>query len=164
MSQFLITTINGATARFFTLNSASFPEAEADATLKLIEHEGIISPEGELPGEELWSNTKSGRNRGVKGQAHSYDDHRQNHKTEFERRFAQSITTRLLDLAQSYQAQQLILIAEPHTLGMMREVCIPMLPKQLKVNEVARDLCHLKPQELHEYLADKGQLPARRKV
>ena len=161
MSQYLIKVMNGATARFFTLESATLSGVESD--LKLVEHEGIISPERGLPGEAVWANTKSGRNRGVSGQAHSYDDHRQNHRIEFERRFAQSIATQLRNLAQTHQAQQLILIAEPQILGLMREVCIPLLPKQLKVNELTRDLCHLKPQELHEYLAEKGQLPARRK-
>lgn len=161
MSQYLVTAMNGATARFFTLESSLSPEYDSD--LKLVEHEGIISPERGLSGEALWSNTKSGRNRGASGQAHSYDDHRQSHRVEFERRFAQSIATQLLNLAQTHQAQQLILIAEPQILGLIREVCIPLLPRQLKVNELARDLCHLKPQELHKYLAEKGELPSRRK-
>jgi protein required for attachment to host cells len=161
MSQYLVTAMNGATARFFTLESTLSPEYDAD--LKLVEHEGIVSPERSLHDEELWADTKTGRNRGASGQAHSYDDHRQNHRVEMERRFAQSITTQLINLAQIHQVQQLVLVAEPRILGLMRDVCIPLLPKQLKVNELTRDLCHLKPQELHTYLAEKKQLPARRK-
>jgi protein required for attachment to host cells len=161
MSRVLVTTINGATARFFTLESAALPEAESD--LKLVEHEGIINPERGLSGGALWTDAKSGRNRGAGGQSHSYDDHRQNHRLEFGRRFAQSIATQLLHLIQAHHIQHLILVAEPQILGLMREAYASLLPKQLKVNELARDLCHFKSQELHEYLTGKGQLPARRK-
>lgn len=161
MSQFLVAAMNGTTARFFTLESAVSTDPESD--LKLVECESLTNSETGLSGEELWTTTKPGRNRGVNGQAHGYDDHRQNHRAEFERRFAQSITTQLLNLAQTHHAQKLILIAEPQTLGVMRDVCTPVLSKQLKVQELARDLCHFKPQELHEYLAEKGQLPARRR-
>lgn len=157
MSQYLVTAINGATARFFTLEPA-----ESESELKLVEHEGMVSPEKGLQGEELWASTKSGRNRGKGGQAHSYDDHRQNHRLEFERRFAQAIATKLLSLVQQHEIQKLVLIAEPQILGLMRDAFIPVLPKQLKVSELVRDLCHLKPHELHEYLAEKRQLPARK--
>jgi protein required for attachment to host cells len=157
MSQYLVTAIDGETARFFTLESAD-PESER----MLVEHEGLVSPERGLQGDELWANTKSGRNRGMGGQAHSYDDHRQNHRLEFERRFAQAIATKLLSLVQKHEVQKLILIAEPQILGLMRDIFLPQLPKQLKVSELVRNLCHLKPHELHEYLAEKRQLPARK--
>ena len=163
MSKFLVTTINGAVARFFTLESAALPVQGLDNPM-LVEHESMTSAEGELPGKALWSNIQSGRNRGASGKAHRYDDHRQSHKIEFERRFAKSIAANLLNLTKVEQVRQLIIIAAPQILGMMREVFTPSLPKQLKMNELARDLCHLKPHELHDYLAKTGQLPARNRL
>ncbi len=160
MSQFLVATINGAVARYFTLESATLPKYDSD-DFRLIEHESMVSSEAELPGKALWANVKPGGNRSVGGRAHRYDDHRQSHKIEFERRFAKSIATKLVDLAQAKQVRQLIIIAAPQILGMMREVFTPLCPSRLKMHELARDLCHLKPHELHDYLADKGQLPAR---
>ncbi|MBE9070691.1 host attachment protein [Leptolyngbya cf. ectocarpi LEGE 11479] len=160
MSKFLVATINGAVARFFTLEPAPLPVPDPEH-LTLVEHKGITSSEGELPGKALWSNIQSGRNRGASGQSHRYDDHRQSHKIEFERRFAKSIAKTLLDLAEAQHVQQLIIIAAPQILGLMREVCMPLLPKPLKMNELARDLCHLKPHELHDYLAKIRQLPVR---
>lgn len=162
MSQLLVTAINGGTARFFTLESVIL--SGPDPSPRLVEHEGLTSSEGGLPGEALWSNVKPGRNRGVGGQAHGYDDHRQNHEAEFEKRFAQSTARNLLNLIQTHQVRKLILVAEPKILGLMRSVFIPLLPQQVTVYELARDLCHLKPQELHEYLAGKGQLPARKQA
>lgn len=160
MSGYLVTAINGTTARFFTLESVESAEYETGPT-KLVEHEGILSSAKELSGEALWASTKTGRNRGASGQNHTYDDHRQNHMVEFERRFAQAVTTQLLNLVQTHQTRQLVLIAEPQILGVMREFLTPKVPKNVQVNELARDLCHLKPHELHGYLADKGKLPAR---
>ena len=163
MSKFLVATINGAMARFFTLESATSPEYEP-ADVRLVEHESMTSSEGELPGKALWANIQSGRNRGANGKAHRYDDHRQSHKIEFERRFAKSIANQLTQLAEAHHVRQLIVIASPQILGLMREVFTPLLPKQLKMNELARDLCHFKPHELHDYLAKTGQLPVRNRL
>ncbi len=163
MSKFLVATINGAVARFFTLESAPLSEYD-EGNQTLVEHESITSAEGELPGKALWSNVQSGRNRGAGGKAHRYDDHRQNHKIEFERRFAKSIAAHLVDLAQTHHVRQLTIAAAPQILGLIREVFTPLSPKKLTLNELARDLCHLKPHELHDYLAKKGQLPARSRL
>jgi protein required for attachment to host cells len=162
MSQFLVAVVNGTKARFLTLEPAEFPEYESGPNL--VEHEGLFNFTNELQGQELWANSKTGRNRGSSGQAHTYDDHRDSHVVEFERRFAHGIATKLFELAQVHQVSQLVLAAEPQILGLMREVLLPTLPKQFKLNELAKDLCQLKPNELHDYLADKGFLPPHQKA
>ncbi len=105
MNQYIVAVVDSAKARLLTLQSATSSESGPH----LIEHEGLVSPAGELKGQELWSSSKTGRNRGSSGQAHSYDDHRENHIVEFERHFGHSITTRIIDLIQTHQAQQLFL-------------------------------------------------------
>jgi protein required for attachment to host cells len=162
MSKFLVAVIDGTKARFFTLEPSDIPEYESSP--KLIEHDGLFNSTKELHAQELWASTKTGRNRGASGQSHSYDDRRQNHLVEFERRFIQAIATKISHLSQSYQVQQLLLIAEPQILGLMREAVIPGLSKQIQVSEIAKDLCHLSPNELHEYLAKRELLPARQKI
>jgi protein required for attachment to host cells len=156
MNKYIVAVVDSAKARFLTLQSAESSEFGPH----LIEHEGLFSPAGELKGQELWSSSKTGRNRGSFGQAHSYDDHRENHIIEFERHFTHSITTRIIDLIQTHQAQQLLLISETKILGLMRESLIPLLPKDIKVSELAKNLCQLKPHELYEYLVNKELLPA----
>jgi protein required for attachment to host cells len=157
MSQYLVAVIDGTRARFMTLEPAELPEYESGPNL--VEHEGLANSTKELQGRELWASAKTGRNRGTSGQAHSYDDHRENHVVEFERRFAQEIASQIGALIQTHQVQHLVLIAEPQILGLMREAIAPTLPKHLKTSELAKDLCHLKPHELHEYLANKDLLP-----
>jgi protein required for attachment to host cells len=160
MNQSVVAVIDGTKARFFTLEQAKFPQYESGPNL--IEQEGLSNAANEMHGKDLWSNTKTGRNRGSGGQAHNYDDHRQNHIDEFERSFAKEIVTKLIELTQTHHIQQVILVAERQILGMVRDALTPQEPKHLKIQELAKDLCKLKPLELHEYLADKELLPARK--
>jgi protein required for attachment to host cells len=162
MNQSVVAVIDGAKARLFTLEQPEAPEYQSGPNL--IERDSLANTANELHGKDLWADTKSGRNRSAGGQAHGYDDHRQNHLDEFERSFAKEIVNKIVHLAQSYQAQQLLLVAEPKTLGTIREAIAPHLPKQLKIQELAKDLCKLKPLEIHQYLADRQLLPARKIV
>ncbi|MDJ0688439.1 MAG: host attachment protein [Xenococcaceae cyanobacterium MO_188.B32] len=162
MGKFAVAVINGTQARFFILDSAASSEYESGPNL--IEHKGLSDSTQELHGQELWANTKTGRNRGSNGQAHSYDDHRQNHKLEFEKRFANKISSAMIDLIQANQAKQLILVAEPQILGIMRESMNDSLFKNLNIQEVAKDICHFNVNQIHDYLAKKELLPACKKV
>ena len=162
MGKFAIAVINGSQARFFILDSTASSEYESGPNL--IEHDSLANSTRELHGQELWANTKTGRNRGANGQAHSYDDHRQKHEIEFEKRFANKINNAMLNLIQTHQARHLILVAEPQILGMMREAMTDSLFKTLNIHEVAKDICHLKLHQIHDYLAKKNLLPACQKV
>ncbi len=158
MRHYLVAVINGTTARFLTLEPVEMEGYESGPNL--IEHKSLHSVEKEQQGQDLWANVKTGRNRGSAGQAHSYDDHRQAHMIEFEKRFAQSIANRILELIQTHQVRQLILIAEPQILGLMREALNSNLPKNVSLSELAKDLCHHRPREVHDYLANCNLLPA----
>lgn len=160
MNQSVVAVIDGTKARFFTLEAAEFPEYQSSPNL--VEQECLTSPAKELQGKELWASTKTGRNRGSTGQAHGYDDHRENHINEFERSFAKEIAHKTAELAQSLQAQTVLLVAEPQILGLVREVLSSQISKHLKITELAKDLCKLKPLELHEYLAHRDLLPPRK--
>ncbi|MDJ0737242.1 MAG: host attachment protein [Nostocaceae cyanobacterium] len=162
MSEYIVAVINGATARFLTLEPVEFPEMGGGPNL--IEREDLHTSAKELQGQDLWANVKTGRNRGTGSKAHSYDDHRENHIVEFERRFAQEIANKIVDLTQVYQTQKLLLIAEPQILGLMREALASVLPKNIKTSELAKDLCQLKPNEIHDYLAKKDLVPAYKRL
>jgi protein required for attachment to host cells len=162
MNQSIVTVIDGMRARFFTLEPATSPEFESGPNL--IEQDCLTNTAKELQGKDLWANTKTGRNRGSGSQGHGYDDHRQNHINEFERSFAKEIVSKILELTHANGVGQVILVAEPQILGFVREVLTPQLPKNLKLKELAKDLCKLKPLEIHEYLVDKDLLPPRKLV
>ena len=55
-------------------------------------------------------------------------------------------------------------MAEPQILGLMREAMSDNLFKNLNIKEVAKDICHFKVTQIHDYLAKKELLPACNKV
>lgn len=162
MNQYVVAVIDGTRARFFTLEPAESPEYQSGPNL--IERDCLTNTTKETQGKDLWANTKTGCNRGSGSQAHGYEDHRENHLNEFERSFAKEIVSKIINLSDDYHAQQVLLVAEPKVLGLVREVITPQLPKTLKLQELAKDLCKLKVLELHEYLAHKELLPRRKVV
>ncbi|MGB3310662.1 MAG: host attachment protein [Nodosilinea sp.] len=89
MTRFLVAVVDGAQARFLTLEPVASPDLESGPDL--INRCELQNPAIEMLGQDLWANTKTGRNRGSDSRGHSYDDHRGNHLVEFERRFAQAI-------------------------------------------------------------------------
>lgn len=161
-TRFIAAVIDSTKARFFTLELEQLPNYDFGPNLK--EYDALNNPVKEFTAQQLWANIKTGRNRGAGNQAHSYNDHRQNHIIEFERRFAQNISNQIVSLIRVYKAKHLILVAEPQILGLMRESLRPMLPQNLELRELAKDLGKLKKKEIHEYLANKNLLPARKKL
>ncbi|MDJ0620957.1 MAG: host attachment protein [Calothrix sp. MO_192.B10] len=162
MNQILVTVMDRTRARFLTLESAQFPEYESGPNL--IEQKSILNPIQELQGKELWANVKTGRNQGLGSKAHAYDDRRESHVVEFERRFAQMIAHEILNLTQSWHIQQVLLVAEPQILGVVRQEVIPVLPKNLQIQDLAKDLCNHRPLEIHEHLANHNLLPTRQRI
>ena len=162
MNQSLIAVIDGTRARLFTLEPAEIPEYQSGPNL--LERECLTNMAKELQGKELWANTKSGRNRGSARQGHGYDDHRQKHLDEFERSFAKEIIAKIVGLIQTHRCQTLLLVAEPQILGCLRNGLTPLVPKTLTIQSLAKDLCKLKSQELHEYLALKDLIPPRKVI
>ena len=162
MAKFAVAVINGTQARFFTLDSKVSSEYESGPNL--IEHENLANFLNEVHGQDLWANTKTGRNRGSSSQAHGYDDHRQNHEIEFEKKFATKISNTMLNIIKAHEARHLIMVAEPQILGLMREVMTDKLFSNLNITEVAKDICQFNINQIHDYLAKKEILPACKKV
>ncbi|WP_017297815.1 host attachment protein [Nodosilinea nodulosa] len=158
MTRFLVAVVDGAKARFLTLEPVATPDLESGPDL--IKRCELANPAIEMSGQDLWANTKTGRNRGNGSRGHSYDDHRGNHLVEFERRFAQAIGAQIEALIAAHDLNTLVLAAEPQILGILRE-CLAGANSRFQVQELAKDLCRMKPRQLQEYLAQKGLLPNR---
>lgn len=149
----------GSRARFFTLEDVEVPEMQSGPNL--CEVNDLISTEMDAAGNELWSDTKSGRNRGGNG-AHGYDDHRSQHESEFERRFARDIARETARLLRDNSTRQVVLVAQKRTLGYLRNELETLLRSGVEIKELAKDLSKLSPLELHEHLARERLLPQRR--
>lgn len=160
MVQYCVVVTNGARARFFTLEPPEYPELESGPNL--VEHNQLDNPFREMHGEELWSETKTGRNRAaIGGPAHGYDDHRNQHRDEYERRFASSVADECYRLSQSHKASDVVIVSQKRMLGFLRSAMESRM-NGVRTVEIAKDLSKLSPLQLHEHLARERALPPRR--
>ncbi|MBZ0073183.1 MAG: host attachment protein [Thiohalobacteraceae bacterium] len=161
MNHNCVVVAGGSRARFFTLRDSEFPEMESGPNLHEIAD--LVSPEKDLPGSDLWTNLKSGRNRGGGGSpAHGYDDHRSQHQNELERRFARDIAHEVARLMATNATRELVLVAQTRVLGFLRHELHSLLKAGVEIRELAKDLSKLSPLELHEHLARERLIPERR--
>ena len=148
---------DAARCRFFTLTSADTPNIES--TVVLQEVEDLVNPEANASGQQVYSNTKSGRNRApAGGPAHGYDDHREGHQQELRRRFARTIDQRAARLMAQEQGG-LVVIAEPRLLGLLRQEFSQDLRERI-VLELAEDASKQGVVELLGLLEASGMLSA----
>jgi protein required for attachment to host cells len=156
----IVVAVNGAQARFFSLEDAENPAYESSP--RLVEQECLVNLPQQEAGKDLWSDNKSGRNRSsAGGSAHGYDDHRDQHRAEYERRFLQQVVSATTQLAQKRKATHVVLAADNRVLGQLRDALHGNNGFDLK--PVAKDYSKLTALELHEQLASAGLLPSRRK-
>lgn len=160
MMNTIVVVANGSRARFFSLREADTPEYESSP--RMVEHESLLNPEQEAAGKDLWSDSRSGSNRSSGGGGvHRYDDHRNQHRAEYERRFVQSVVGETHSLARNEGAVRVVVTADNRMLGMLRDELHRNNGFELK--EVAKDYSKYSVHDLHEQLAAMDLIPARRK-
>jgi protein required for attachment to host cells len=117
---------DGARCRFICAIPAETDEFEPTTALE--ECADLANPEALLSGQNIYSNTKSGRNRSHPGgPAHGYDDHRDRHHAEMLRRFAREIAAHAERLVKDRGLVGLVLVADARLLGFLREEFPPQL-------------------------------------
>ncbi|RLA38194.1 MAG: host attachment protein [Gammaproteobacteria bacterium] len=149
----------GGNARLFTLEPAELPELESGPNLVACGE--VTSEEVGVHGAALWSDLKTGRNRSPGGSAHGYDDHRDRHAEEYDRRFAQEVAEQTRRLVDSRQLGRVVLVAHGHCLAHLRQAFHGRFRNGTSVAELSKDLGKLKPLEIHAHLARERLLPER---
>jgi len=147
-----------ARARLFV----SVPKAERAGVeshgQELVEVEALTDPEGELTGTQLFSSTRSGSNRSPHGATFEYDDHRQGHRNEEERRFAKRIAEAVRARIETERPAKLVMAVEPQLLGSLRQALNGHLRQSLEVVELAKDFSWHTPQHVQAALERCGAL------
>jgi protein required for attachment to host cells len=146
-----------ARARLF-VTAAPAERFVGAALVELQELEDLIDPEGELTGNELFSSSRSGTNRSPHGANFEYDDHRERHREEVERRFAKRIALATKQLLARESASRLVLAVEPHMLGILRQELGDTLPGVASRLELAENLSWHTPRHILETLEHRGVL------
>jgi protein required for attachment to host cells len=151
-----IAVVDASRARLFTFERSSEVEGLKEG---FHEQRDLIDPARRLRGSELFSESRPGTSRSGNLQ-YAFDDHRDAHIEHLDAEFARTVVGELADLLQSSHAQRLILCASPNMLGEIRQARTA-LPRDIEIDEVARNLVKLTPAQLRDQLASYGLLPAR---
>lgn len=147
-----------ARARLFVTAPSPERSGAPGGGQQLVELEALTDPEGELTGEQLFSSTRSGSNRSPHGAAFEYDDHRQGHRDEEERRFAKRIADAVRARLGTERPDKLILAIEPQLLGMLRQALKGQLQQPLEVVELAKDFSWHSPEHVQQALERCGAM------
>lgn len=131
------------------------------APTALEEVEALTEPEGEVRGTDLFSNSRSGTNRSPHGAAFEYDDHRQGHRDETERRFSKRVAVAIRNLIAREQPTRLVLAVEPRMLGTLRPFLSQAdVPEAVERVEIPLDLSLHSSTQIVDVLQRHGALAA----
>ncbi|MEM9979121.1 MAG: host attachment protein [Cyanobacteria bacterium P01_D01_bin.2] len=150
MHSYLVAVVDGTRARFFTLD-ARVPE-ETESGPRLAEHSSLNNAEKPIA-------TKGAANNLIGRKHHGNRHEKTTQLAEPNRRFANKVLQHISHITQGFAGQHLILVAEPHILGNLRESVSSHVPSTMTVSELAKDLCRLNAHDLHKYLTGKQMLP-----
>ncbi len=154
MSDYCVVVADGVRARLFSLDEAAIGAGGPN----LVEIADLINPD--LAAEALRGDEKSGHNvASASSGSHGFEDHRDSHRRESERRFAKQVAAEAATAVKHERAGCLVVVAESRMLSQLRDAL--NLPVTVLVSEVAKDLTELAPQELHARLAAVDALPGR---
>lgn len=159
MKPTLLLVADGARCRLIAVRSS---ESESfEPIVELTECDALANPEALLPGQSIYSEAKSGRNRSHPGgPAHGYDDHRDRHHEETLRRFARDIVTHAESAMKENDLAQLVLMANARLLGFLREQLPPRLQERVGAT-FEEDATKKNVDELRRLLEQRGLVMAR---
>lgn len=163
MKQIAILSVDHTKARFYIVKDAERPIEQWSPVIYPID-EFINVHWLEQEKESLSGGNRMSYHIGLAGNSntvHGYDDHLDSHQQEIDKRFSREINNRLRLLMQESDPVKLIIAADSKILGRLREQMGDEYKSKVEVEEVALNLCHLKPVEIHERLAHLSLIPKR---
>ncbi|MFN0251784.1 MAG: host attachment protein [Kofleriaceae bacterium] len=150
-----IVVVDASCARLFTYERSAEAEGLEE---KFVEHRDFINPARRLtPSQQLSDGPGSSR---MGGNHFGFDDHRDARTDSLDTEFARMVNREIAKLVLAFPTKNLILCASPRMLGHLRD-SRSELPRDLSIEELARDLVKLTPTDLREHLAAHGLVPAR---
>lgn len=157
-----IAVVDAARARVFTFEELDGRDGVLNQDLR--ERVDLVDPDRRMRASELFSDTRPGADRAPSGRGFAVDDHRDGHLRELDRRFAADVMARIAEVVRAYRCDRLVLAASPGMLGKLRKRASRRLVREVSLDEVARDVTHLSPSQIHDYLAERSLLPPRERL
>jgi protein required for attachment to host cells len=157
MKRACIAIIDAVRARIYTYDAG---ERTDDADQALREEVDLINPGRR--GHDLFSTSKSGPKHPAPGSG-TTDDHRDGHFAELEHRFACQVVDDVKRIAGERGLDQVLLVATPKMLGVLRSVDAPLRAPGQTLQYVERDLAQLTSPQIHDHLAQLQLIDPRRR-
>ena len=157
MSRLCMIVADGRRARLFEAQPVDAPRSK----MTLVERAVLDNPDLRDLGVSVTGRprTETNTNRQA-GPVHPIGAQRERHRLELDRRFAREIAARTAQIADAWKDGTVVLVAEPHLLGLVREGMRSALHPGIELKELAKDYARLTPDELHERLVQNRLLPA----
>ncbi len=159
--RYVVLAADAARARVLTLEGA---EAAQPTLAPLVEVGLVTNPERRTRDTETFTTSRPGVRRHGPGRSpHGTDDHRERHRHETDRHFAELAVGALARVWKGFSPKLVVVVASPPLLGLLRPILAREQRRQdgAAVRELARDITRLTPPALHDALADAGMLPRR---
>ena len=158
MYRVCIALVDATRARLFTFER----ETEgADIRDELIERTDFVNPQRRRRPSELFSDTRPGSSRTGHLQ-YAFDDHRDHHVSQIDEKFARMAMAGLRELIDEHPTQRVVICASPRMLGRLRAAAPGLLPGDIELDELPRDLVKLSPADVGAELASRELLPSPR--
>ena len=136
-------------ARYFSVEASDTPRHG----MKLVERATLANPDHADPGTSATGRPATETNTSRQaGPMHPIDAQRQRHRLEHERRFSREIARLAGEMTLAWKEGSVILIAEPHLLGLTRDGLRDALRPGIELTELAKDYGHLTAAELRDRL------------
>ncbi len=145
MYRVCIALVDAARARLFTFARAT--EA-SDTRDELVEHTDLANPQRRRRPSELFSDTRPG----------AFDDDLDHQVSQLDEKFARMAMAALRELIDEHPTQRVVIGAPPRMLGRLRAAAPGLLPDDITLDELPRDLVRLSPADVRAALASRGLL------
>jgi protein required for attachment to host cells len=142
-------------ARLFTFERVT---EGADTRDELIERTDLVNPQRRRRPSDLFSDTRPGSSRTGHLQF-AFDDHRDHHVSQIDDKFARMAMAAVRELIDEHPPQRVVVCASPRMLGRLRAAAPGLLPDDIALDELARDLVKLAPGDVRAELAARELLP-----
>jgi protein required for attachment to host cells len=155
MYRVCIALVDATRARLYTFERAT---EGADVRDELIERTDLVNPQRRGRPSELSSDTRPGSSRTGHLQ-YAFDDHRDHHISQLDDKFARLAMAALRELIDEHSTQRVVICASSRMLGRLRAAAPGLLPNDIALDELPRDLVKLSPGDVRSELDSRGLLP-----
>jgi protein required for attachment to host cells len=155
MYRVCIALVDATRARLFTFERVV---EGADAREAFVECTDLVNPQRRRRPSEVFSDTRPGSSRTGHLQF-AFDDHRDHHIAQIDDKFARMAMAALRELVDEQPTQRVVTCASPRMLGRLRAAAPGLLPDDIALDELPRDLVKLVPGEVRAELAARALLP-----